>query len=277
MDFYNDFIKKFYIEPMFNYEGYNFVNTLTYGIILFACVYLIYKLFRKLKIEINTDAVLSWTSLILFGASLRVLEDQGTFNRTDFLGFLTISPGIWFVIGGVGIGLAFISHLLYKKTKLFKSKKQAYYFLFIMGLVISAPILFMIQFKNIQGILSVFGLTAFTMLFYLIAGKFFNLKFLKSKTNLLLIFGQILDGCATFVSVDYYNYSEQHVFGSGLIGLTGSAFWLMVVKAVYITVLLYFLDKWFKEKNSLNMIKIVLLTLGMGPGLRDVLRLGAMV
>lgn len=238
---------------------------------------MIYKVFRKIKLEISQDAVLAWTAIILFGASLRLLEDQGTISRFDAFGYMFVTPGIWLIIAGVGLSITLIAHLIYKKTKWFKNKKEPYRFVFIIGLLISTPILFWIKFKNPIGMLSIFGLVAFTMSIYLIAGRFFKVKFLKNKTNLLLIFGQLLDGYATYISVDFYGYGEQHVVGTQLISWANSAFVFMIVKAVYITVIVYLLDKWIKNKEALNMIKIVLLTLGMGPGLRDTLRLGAMV
>jgi uncharacterized membrane protein len=97
-------------------------------------------------------------------------------------------------------------------------------------------------------------------------------------TNLLIIFGQMFDACATFVGVDFYNYSEKHPIPDFFFQTFGSSAVFLPIKLILALVIIYLIDISFKEElaeypNLKGLIKIIVIVLGLGPGTRDTLRL----
>lgn len=95
--------------------------------------------------------------------------------------------------------------------------------------------------------------------------------------NTAIIFGQTLDALATAWAVDRLGYSEKHVLPRLLISSTGTAFSMVPLKILLVILLLYVLDVQMVEEERryptlFNLIKLAILVLGLGPGLRDVLR-----
>ena len=78
-------------------EGYNWVNTLVYGILVSISLLGIYEIIDHYKIEIDKNFVISLLPWLLLGGSLRALEDAGLFSQNMAPFF--ISPIIYFVLG----------------------------------------------------------------------------------------------------------------------------------------------------------------------------------
>nr|AGF92958.1 membrane protein containing DUF63 [uncultured organism] len=83
-------------------EGYNTVNTITYGLVLAVAFLGIYDLMDHYDIPIEEKFVLSLLPWIILGSSLRSLEDVGLFEEpvSEFF----ISPIIYFLLGFSAIG-----------------------------------------------------------------------------------------------------------------------------------------------------------------------------
>jgi uncharacterized membrane protein len=113
--------------------------------------------------------------------------------------------------------------------------------------------------------------------------KFLSFKFKVFKyyilpVNIFLFFGHFLDGVATFIAIDFYDYGEKHVLPSLLIDIFGTAAVMVVLKLVLILAVIYVMDILFKEdlKSSpvlVGLVKLCVLILGLAPGIRDGLRL----
>ncbi len=96
--------------------------------------------------------------------------------------------------------------------------------------------------------------------------------------NLTLFFGHFLDASATFIAIDYYGYAEKHVLPVFMIQIFNTAAIMYVLKALIIICVVYFIDILYKKDFQSNptltgLVKIAILVLGLGPGIRDVLRL----
>ncbi|MFW6304878.1 MAG: DUF63 family protein [Candidatus Saliniplasma sp.] len=78
-------------------EGYNWVNTLAYGLVVALSLLGIYEIIDHYDIEVNKNFVLSLLPWLLLGGSLRALEDAGLFRES--IAPLFISPIIYFVLG----------------------------------------------------------------------------------------------------------------------------------------------------------------------------------
>jgi uncharacterized membrane protein len=97
---------------------------------------------------------------------------------------------------------------------------------------------------------------------------------LLSNENLGILSAHFLDASATFVALTYYGYLEQHIVPRMLFSVAGNASFFALKIAVLLPVL-YLIDRYAEEGSFKNLLKIVILILGLAPGLRDLARLMA--
>ncbi len=99
-----------------------------------------------------------------------------------------------------------------------------------------------------------------------------------SPLTLTFTFGQLCDGLATWIGVDFGNYKEKHVLGSKIMEfgstiIDGEGAWLFLVVKIILTALLIFVfSKTRIESNQKHMrllIVLALLAVGLAPGLRN--------
>ncbi|MCX6772273.1 MAG: DUF63 family protein, partial [Candidatus Micrarchaeota archaeon] len=116
-----------------------------------------------------------------------------------------------------------------------------------------------------------------------LASFFLLKKFAKLELGLhekLAIFGQALDGAATFVVIDIFSaqtgkgYFEQHVLSGGIGTATPLGFFLFfLVKVSLATAIVYFLKKEKMDARDAALVLIVVAIMGFAPGIRDLLRM----
>ena len=98
-----------------------------------------------------------------------------------------------------------------------------------------------------------------------------------------MLFGQLCDGLATMVGIDYYGYSEKHPvsdaviqFGNGL-GILGEGAWLFfLVKATIVGLIVWMFTQMRVESRQQHLRVLIVLgvmIVGLAPGLRDIGRL----
>ena len=121
-------------------------------------------------------------------------------------------------------------------------------------------------------------------------GKVFeeNEKFVKQAAFatpivLMAVYGQLVDGFASWLGVDIFGYSEKHVLSTlvmrlagGDEGGSGGGWGFFVVKmALALVVIMFFAEwRWEKRQSHLRLLVVLgLLTVGLAPGLRDLGRL----
>ena len=100
---------------------------------------------------------------------------------------------------------------------------------------------------------------------------------------LLAVYGQLVDGIASWVGVDIFGYSEKHVLSSLVMKLSGGAesgagggWGFFVVKMLLALVIVLFFAEWRFERRQCHLrllIVLGLLAVGLAPGLRDLGRL----
>ncbi|MEM5812673.1 MAG: DUF63 family protein [Candidatus Aenigmatarchaeota archaeon] len=141
--------------------------------------------------------------------------------------------------------------------------------------------IFMIPLKNPLGLGMILGITiSFSGIFFLLTliqeRKVLRIPQLSifSRANSAILSCHILDASATFVSVTYFGYLEQHPVPRFFIESFGG--WtFFALKLAVLLPSLWIIDKYAKEGEFRNFLKIVILILGLAPGLRDAIRLGA--
>ena len=99
-----------------------------------------------------------------------------------------------------------------------------------------------------------------------------------SPLTLAFTFGQLCDGLATWIGIDFGNYTEKHILGTKImeIGSTiieGDGAWLfLIVKIILTGVLILVFSKVRIEQNQKHLrllIVLALLAVGLAPGLRN--------
>ena len=86
-------------------EGYNPVNTISYGIIVAFSVYGIFHYFSRIRLKINTLFVAAILPFVVLGSVTRSLEDAMLFDIP--LSYIFISPLIYIVLGLLVLALIF--------------------------------------------------------------------------------------------------------------------------------------------------------------------------
>ena len=89
----------------------------------------------------------------------------------------------------------------------------------------------------------------------------------------LAVAGQILDGIATAIGLEYLGYSEKHVLSDKVIQIFGNAFGFTFVKIGLAGLILYFFtiaNFEHRQRHLRLLVGLAMLVVGMAPGLRDV-------
>jgi len=148
----------------------------------------------------------------------------------------------------------------------------------VIGLIACGLNAWMLPFTNPWGLGMILGITgAFTAAFfgltYLHEKKKLKIP-LFSRVNSSILSSHMLDSSATFVSVAFFGYYEQHPVPRLFIEAIGP--WtFFILKLAVLLPSLYIIDKYGEEGEFKNFLKIVILILGLAPGMRDAIRLAA--
>ncbi len=287
------FIQEYFIDYMWQHKGYNIYNTLTFALIALFFIWLIYYIFNKYKIKINKELVLSVIPFVLLGSTIRVITDSidtGVMQQYNLIndnifsviykiiinsqtldyGYLTVTPGIYLVIAGVFLLCLIVCHIYRKMSYL----KYIGTILFVPFLILLLPLT---RYPNYP--LMILILTIATVFVCYLIFKKLKLEYFM----LLMVGAHALDGAATFISIDVFNklefvctefgrcYSEQHVLPN-ILG-THSFFVFFIVKILIILIASYVLSTEKIKTSEKYYIVMILLIMGLAPGMRDLLRI----
>ena len=239
--------------------GYTTESTTIFAIISIIFVYLIFWILKFLKIKIDKRLAVAISPYIILGGSLRVLKDAGIIEHCLFQ-----TPGIYFFILGITLSLLIITTIIDRKKRI-----PYYKIMFILGLIAIAPILGIIEYVNFIGAIYV---VIFLIPWLVILKLIPWLKENKIVTSL-----HTFDGTATFVSLHFFGYHEQHILPRYLINLFGTSFSFVILKFIALVVVLWVIDRYSSDKEFNNYIKLMIGILGAATGIRDFLRLFALV
>lgn len=282
----SEFIYKYYIDPVKYGEPYNVVETLTYAIILVLCVYLLYRWMSQstwlsdIGLTIDGPFVLATLPYVILGGVLRVIQDTGMI--TGDLQFLIVTPPIYFVLFFFTIGMIFLARFL-KLQGLIKNFNAFYAGAGCVAVVIVTLVLaaWGITHTRIDlFVLCIIPLMAITATAVIWAFIRYVLKwtYVTDPLYLVLIFGHMLDASATSYGIDLHpsvHYIEQHVVGSSLINMTGTAFVMFPLKLVVLFPAIYIMQLYRKEANPAfwHLVLLAMIVVGFAPGIRDMTRM----
>ena len=260
-------IYKYYVEPIVLDTGYNPVNTLTWAVLLGVALLLLVKLARRLEISIDEKFIIYTVPYILAGSSLRVIEDADLVSAPTR--YLLITPFIYLLVFCVTIAALLICGRIspknfYKGYAAVGLLWTAFNFVILAGLGIEllwVPLALLCIGSGITGLL------------YLSFSRA-NRRFLDNRCNLLILYSHMLDASSTYIGVDWLGYHEKHVLPTMLIDLFGTAIVMFPLKLVVLLPVLALIDESMKGEAALrNLTKLALLTLGLAPATRNMLRM----
>lgn len=274
-----EFLYKYYIDPIRYGQAYTLVDTLTYALILIVSVYLVYRGLRRYKIAVDDELVLATIPFVVLGGLLRVVEDTGMIT-SDFR-FLLITPLIFFTIFAVA-AVALFAGKLAENAGLVARYSRVYAGVGIVACLLATAALVWfgltetrIALGVLVAILGLASVTSLALWAFLVYGAKWD--YASNTLYKLLIFGHMLDASATSYGIDIHpvHYVEQHVVGSSLIELTGTAFSMFLLKIAVIVPAIYILEMYKKEGNSdlWHLILLAMIVVGMAPGIRDMVRM----
>jgi uncharacterized membrane protein len=282
----SDFLYKYYIDPVKYGEPYNIVETLTYAIILVIGVYLLYRWMSKstwlsdIGLKIDASFVLATLPYVILGGVVRVIQDTGML--TGDVQYLIVTPPIYFVLFFFTIGMLFLA-LFLQKQGVIRNFLPVYAFsggisVFVVALVLVA---WGVTHTRVDlfvfSIIPLMAVTA-TVLVWACMRYVLSWEYVSDPLYLVLIFGHMLDASATSYGIDFHpavHYIEQHVLGSNLINLTGTAFVMFPLKLVVLFPAIYIMQLYRREANPAfwHLVLLAMIVVGLAPGIRDMTRM----
>jgi len=245
----------FYLHP-----GYNTFNTIVFGIVLGVIILGINELFKRIDKNPN-ELMFVLIPLIVFGSTSRALVDNQIYPRIHLLA----TPGIYIFIGIMTIILLLLStflerHLKYKYTDI----------ILVFGSIICIPNIALMIIHGINFNILLIEITCFLIVSspFIIFRK--NVKILNNHTNLKVLLAHILDATSTFIALDFFNYSEQHVLPTFMINLAGTALIMYPLKIIIILSILCIIDRLLDDKIDNNTLKLSIYILGLAPAVRNI-------
>jgi uncharacterized membrane protein len=247
------------------FSGYTIFNTIIYGLILILIIFGIINLFKKLD-KNPAELMLYLIPFIFIGSSIRAFVD----NRILPYNWFLITPGIYFIVGGLTILSLMMGIYLEKKINM-DYKKILGLIGLILSLVLIIPIFVHVKKINIISSSQIIAIWIILTILFLTIGKFWNLY--KNKYNLAIISAHIFDATTTFIAVDLYGYYEQHVLPNLIYKETLTSASIYPLKIIVITIALYTIDKYIKNEKIKEILKLAMFILGFAPGLRNIITL----
>jgi len=269
------FVETYYIHPITHDTGYNLVNTVTWALILVACLFLTFKLLKKLDVKIDYRFIAAVSPYIIVGASLRVMEDAELFAPP--LSYLLITPLIFFLMFFCCVAILTLS------VKLSRSKKiRDYNYTLAFGLTgvlwFFANLTILVGMEEIVSgwvLLAVIGISGILVsVIYVIAAKF-GVPFLTEKVNVAVLAAHLLDASSSYIGIDMLGYTGKHVVEGLIVKYTGTAAGMFPLKLGFLVPILYVLDTQFTDDDVelKNLVLLALIVIGLAPAVRNTLRM----
>ncbi len=255
-------IEDVFISPMGHH--YTLPAILFYGLLFILAVYIVYfQILKRFNVKVDSVFIYSLIPFIIFGGMTRALRDSGAYT-----GYFFVSPGLYVTMFLVTLCSLASSILIQRKFRILYLKP--------MVAIGSLLILYDIFLVASIGIKNWSAFVIFPSLFVFWGAVFFliNKKYPEklSNINALALFSQMMDASQSFSAVYFYGYSQQLPVVSGLTSIFGP-FVIFPVKLAIVSLVLFAIDKYSKDLEMNNWMKLAIIILGMPMGFRGMLRI----
>ena len=263
-----DWISQYFIQPIEQNAGYNIINTLVFAVVLLGLSFwVIYPQLSRRGVKFDPKFAMAVVPYIVFGSALRVLEDLHVFPRSATPlspWFYVITPGIYIFVGLLAIAALLVSRTVSKRmgwNALNAFRNIGIAFALVPLALDLANFKLWIPFIGILLMASAISMALIWVLRKQKGG------FAQNPLAHLALFAQVLDGSATFTALQFYSCSEEHVVSRAITNASPVLF--LLVKIAVVLVVLYYLKKEVKDENLLGFLYLLVMILGLAPGLRD--------
>jgi len=296
------------LEGIVAYPGYTYVSEIGYALILVLLLFAVAKVFSQMGIVLDKQLVFSLIPYMLFGGALRVVEDandivpMGVEATIGYpLNILLISP----VVYGTMFLVTMVAILVSVKLERMELVDKYNQVLFAIGAGLAGGILCYLGwlvhswphvYLYLEIALVVLVMTTIITMFLwrVINREGGTMTEGVGEIGLVVLWSQILDGVANVVGIDWVyrltggmqqNLVPKHPINRGLVeigsqfpdwitNIIGTAWPFLVIKVGAALLVIYIFDKEAMEENPgwTILLLIVIIAVGLGPGMRDLLR-----
>ncbi len=267
-----EFVNTYFVEPISMHTGYNAVNLLVFAVVLlFVAFKVVYPYFSK-RMEFDWAFLRAVFPFVLFGSMLRVFEEPysnvflvGRSGNPLELGFYFVTPGIWFLVGGIAIGALFLL------SKRFADRRRVLAGFGLTGWVFALPLLlhhlaFFTQPLLFAGVfLTAARVFAACRALTAVAKK---QAVLVGRLNQAVLFSQALDAAAPFVGATALGLNATLFTTGAIMGFLSPAA-LLVVKPLLALALLSVIRSEAKDKNFQGFLKVFIVVVSLATGLHS--------
>lgn len=267
------FVDAYYIQPIIQDSGYNAVNTLTWALLLIPCLFLTLRVLNKLGIAIDKPFIAAVSPYIVVGASLRVMKDAELFSPP--LSYVLVTPLIYFLIFFCCL---FILTLSVNVSR----SKRGYNYNVIFGLVgviwLLVTLMILLGKEDVVSLWVLFAVTGISgilvLVIYAIGAKL-SVHFLTDRLNAAVLAAHLLDAASSHIGIDMLGYRGKHVVEGIIVEYMGSAAGMYPLKLGALIPALYLLETRFgaRERELKNIVLLALIVIGLGPAVRNTLRM----
>ncbi|HIE33593.1 MAG TPA: DUF63 family protein [Candidatus Altiarchaeales archaeon] len=247
---------------------YQVQDYIIYICILYAILWLFLRYFFN-RINFDRKFIISVIPYIPLGIFIRLAADVGIFEWNQLW---NVTPGVYILCVSIFV-ISFFIGLGLKRI----SKINPHYVASFTGIIFLAYVSYLLIPKIIypERILFPILLTSTLLFFmYLLFSLVPRFSIFQRIENMAIIFAHILDGSATFIAYNYFDFSEEHILPNILIGIAGNNAIIMIpLKLTVVLIVIYILEKYEKEdkenKKLYRILKFIIFVMGIGPGLRN--------
>ena len=295
-------------EGIVAYPGYTYISEIGYALILVLLLFAVVKMLSRMEIKLDEKLVFSLIPYMLFGGALRVVEDANDIVPVGVeatigypLNILLISPVIYGTMFVVTIG-AIVASVKLEKVGVVDRYERA---LVAIGIVFLGGILcylgwLVLSWPHVYLYLEIaLVVLVMTTIITVVIWRTINrdgntMTEGVGSIGIVILWSQILDGVANVVGLDWVyrltrgmqqNLIPKHPINRGLVeigsqfpdwitNVIGTAWPFLVVKIGAAVLVIYIFDKEAMEENPswTILLLIVIIAVGLGPGMRDMLR-----
>lgn len=261
------------------HAGYTLTSEIGYGLILGYLLLLLVTVLKRLDVGTERNFVVFFVPFVVSGGLLRVLEDVPM--TTGLVGpplqYLLISPLIYFTMFGIVFFVLLISIVLEGGGFLRDYRHGiAAGGVFFAG-VVNVALLLTGNVARAWMLPASLGLASAVFGAYYGTYRVFDVSQLKPVFDWeggSVLFGHLLDGSSTALSISLLGYGEKHPVVEFFITTTGNAYAFILLKLAILSFILVYMTDEMRQDDPLffNLILLGILAVGLGPGIRNMTR-----
>ncbi len=258
-------------------RGYNLVNEVVYGLIVIYAITVLFHVLQRYELGRERGFILWFVPFIIFGGLVRVVEDAAILSGP--LQYLFISPVIYGTVAAIVIVTLAVAAVLDRRGVVSDYKSV------IAGggiVAVAATTLLLAGAEPVAaawmlpaglGLAAVLTAAAVAVAWY---GRrsWDGLSAAMTWEGGTVLGGHMIDGSATALSIAVLGYGEKHPVSAFIMDATGTPYSFPVAKAAVILAVLGVMHGTDRDDDPLfyNLVLLGILAVGLGPGVRNLVR-----